>query len=397
MSITSYATALTEFLQSNPTSTVTEFSEPSSCVGIKNLWGDESIAIELNDDNIINALNNVVLPERYTAIWHKNTNRFEIIFTAYELNEVYSSLPGRHFSFVYQNKEYACKFDKSSSELLTIASHFFTVGPITLSLHRNLGSFKKYSKLLEEGRSPGKAIPISFWIDGLHWDENVVLRLVSHLNFYMAYYDAASPLIAVHSPKAENIARQPQPRYLFEIFPNNIKAREIDDNILKYWEASRIGDPIRRFIYCYQIIEYAAVSAVEENIRKSIKKILLNPICADATNESTQRIIECVGESKLHDSQKIDNLIRESVDPLLIWREIENNISFYSKPIIFDGGFSLDPIARSGWNFDDFKVSGLTAVSSALRRIFICAKTHQKCAITRQRPKNNASYRAYHR
>jgi hypothetical protein len=132
---------------------------------------------------------------------------------------------------------------------------------------------------------------------------------------------------------------------------------------------SRSGDPIRRFLYCYQIIEYAAVSAVEENIRKSIKKILLNPMVVDAASESTQRIIEFVGESKVHDSQKIDNLIRESVNPLLIWREIENNISFYSKQIVFDGGFSLDPIARSGWNFEDFKVSGLTAVSSALRRI----------------------------
>jgi hypothetical protein len=234
--------AIAEFLQSNPTSAVAAFSEPSACIGIKNPWGDESIAIELNDDKIISVLNNVVLPERYTAIWHKNTNRFEIIFTASELNEPYSCLPERKFIFVYQNKEYTCTFDKSSNELLTIASHFFAVGPITLSLHRNLGSFKNYSKLLEEGRSPGKAIPISFWIDGLHWDENVVLRLVNHLNFYMAYYDTASPLIAVHSPKAENIARQPQPRYLFEIFPNNINVREIDDNILKYWEASRAAD-----------------------------------------------------------------------------------------------------------------------------------------------------------
>lgn len=369
MSIDTHKTALAEFLANNPASSVAEFGEPHPCIGVKTPWGDESIALDLTDGELTGVLNGLILPERYTAIWHTKTKRFEVIFTAYELNPIYSTLPDRSFHFLHHNKDYTCTFGVSSDELLSISSKFFAAGPITASIHRNLDSFRGYYARKEKGQPLGTAQPISFWIDGIDWHEDLVLDLVNHLNFYMSYFDAASPMIAVHSPIAENIARQPQARYLFEVFPSSIKARAIDDNLLKYWEAARSGDPAGRFLYCYQIIEYCSIWYVEDNIRKSIKKTLLNPMGVDAADISVQRVIECVSETKLHDSQKVDNMIREIVDPSLIWREIENNIDFFSRKLAFDGGFSLDPIVKQGWKFDDFEVNGLMAVSGALRRI----------------------------
>lgn len=362
---------LAEFLKANPGSSVAEIDTPQKGLAIKLPWGDESISIQIpNDaDALVEALNKVYLPERFTAIWHRDSKFFEIIFTAYPLPR---DILERSFKLKHQRRVYQCEYSESSSRLLLIAENYLQESAPTNTSFRNLGSFKGYvlaKKGVEGAPKIPDAKPISFWIKEVDWDDDHVLNLAMHINFYMTYYDNSSPIILVHSPKSENIARQPQTRYRFGSFPKQITTSFLDDNLYHFWAASRTGDPIRRFLYCYQILEYAAYYYLEETVKQSIRMVLAAPNASDNLNNVVQQVLEAVGESKVAEAQKMEGLLRQIIDPRVIWKEIEIDPGFFHAPMTFDGGFVVQPLAKPGWTADDFASAWLPLFPHTLRGI----------------------------
>ena len=365
---------LARFLAANPHSSV-GYTKDKELV-VKAPWGEDALAISLTpkSNEIISVLNAVVLPERFTAIWHTDTEMFEIIYTAYPLVAAEAVVKTRSFEFVHDGKRYECSFGRSSERLLRIAEHYTTVAP-SLTSFRNLPSFRRYITSHAKGSSippmppmPG-AEPVSFWIRGLKWNEDVALALVNHLNFYMTYYDSQSPVILVHAPRQENVAAQPQQRFRFGNFPKKISAKKLDDNLRHFWEASRRGDPVRRFLYSYQILEYAAFYYVEESIQKTIRKLLSAPNATDNIDRVTSQLIEACSESKLSDPQKIEALLRETVDPKLIWQDLALNTKFFSESTKFDGGFASAPLVKKDWTEADYVVNWVPAFAGTIRSI----------------------------
>lgn len=144
-------------------------------------------------------------------------------------------------------------------------------------------------------------------------------------------------------------------------------SRQIDNNLLAFWQASKLGDPSRRFLYSYQIIEYCSFGYIEECVRSAVKKALSSPTAFDNIDSTTTKILECLAPSQMHHAQKIDALLRHAVNPDLIFREIKLNIDFFTKKIQFEGGYVLEPIVKDTWKEDDFRVNGILALSKALR------------------------------
>jgi hypothetical protein len=133
--------ALANFLEANTKSAVIKTSGDKGVLVVQTPWGDSSILLRLPDDPaaLIDALNNLLLPERFTALWHKDTNDIEFIYTAYPLNGTQWDVRERKFNFTFRGKEYRCEFARSSDRLLTIAENSMFVGPSN-SEHRNLPS-----------------------------------------------------------------------------------------------------------------------------------------------------------------------------------------------------------------------------------------------------------------
>lgn len=201
------------------------------------------------------------------------------------------------------------------------------------------------------------------------WNDDVAVELAHHLNFYMTYFDNATPYIIIHTPESETASSQEVTRFPFGTFPATINARALDENLIQFWIASREGDPVRRYIYNYQIIEYAATYHIEENVRRAIRRSIAAPNAQENIDKITQQIVDAMGETKLQDPQKIEALIKQVVDPALIWAEIDKNVAFFSQPTTFEGGFVLQSIARVGWSLDDFKVGWCPAFPNAIRLI----------------------------
>jgi hypothetical protein len=131
--LTSARKALKEFLTDNPSASIVEVARGKVVSRrIKEPWGDTSFSLRVPDEigPFAAALNNVKLPNRLSAIWHKDTHDLEVIWTAHNLPKSQVEVAGRSFNFNFKGNAHVCEFGLSSERLLIIAKE---TNPITMS------------------------------------------------------------------------------------------------------------------------------------------------------------------------------------------------------------------------------------------------------------------------
>lgn len=365
---------LRPFLDAHPYSTVDEIgSEEGKQLGIKKPWGDDALVIFLpNDlDAIADALNNLYLPERFTAIWHRDTKELEVIWQAFPLPPAFEKVKNRRFQFNLGSVEYDCQFDRSSDRLLLIAEYAMPVA-MSATSHRNLSSYHTYVSRQQSGNDSGSPAPLSgeplsFWVRTLEWDEDRVLSLVRHLNFYMTFYDNRAPRILIHAFNEE--AARPRTRYIIGEFPQRIDAREIEDDLLVLWDASREGDAARSFIYLYRIIEYTSHAHVDRAARTEVQKLLSAPHALSDISRLADEVIAATLTSKFEDPQRLSMFLNDVVNPDLVWREIDQNRPAFSEDLSFDGGFLLKRLISEDATESTFRPNGLDTFATRARSI----------------------------
>ncbi|MCJ2012760.1 hypothetical protein [Methylobacterium sp. J-076] len=369
-------TSLRVFLEDNPKSSVEIISDPEhgNSLRIVNPWGDESIStyIPADPDRLFNALNSVVLPERYSAIYHKDTKDIEIIFTAFPLGSGREDLPARKFTFIHRGQELTCEYAPASERLLAIAKYTVPVAQ-SATQYRGIYSFNMLENI---GESDGledadfeMGLPVCFWIRTIDWDESRILALMRELNFYMYYYDRKSPIISIHSPKIESSAGQPRPRFRDGKFPGIISSRELDEHLLRFWSASITGDPASRFLYSFRIIEYASVLYLESGAKDKVRRFLSSPSALDDIDKLTESVLSIVQSTNLDPPVKFEALIKDVVPADILWTELNRNKSSFDKTSTFDGGFSVEPLMKDIKDAKGFGPNGMTAFAKRLRDI----------------------------
>jgi hypothetical protein len=364
---------LGNFLALNPASNIEEVDTPDGKrIAIVNPWGDSSLVISVPTENqeFIDLMNQLRLPERFTAIWHSDTKAFEVIYTAYFLVGDQADVQSRKFVFQHTGKEYSCEFARSSDRLLRIAEYAQLVAESTTGW-RNLLSFRAFVRTAradKEANDSRFGVPTSFWVRDVDWNEDEVLDLVHHLNFFMSYYDARSPTILVHFPTS-GVRHAPRTRYTLDNFPSHIASLPVDLNLIYLWLASRTGDAARRFLYSYRIIEYVSFSYVERQIRDNLQRLLQAPHALANLAQITEDVILAVQDSSLHDTQKIESVVRDAVSSRLIWRELQINIDVFATRIEFDGGYVQEAITTIGKQETEFGPNDVSAFAKAIREI----------------------------
>lgn len=362
---------LMPFLEAHPYSSLSTIKTPVETPVILSPWGDDSLTLHIDPSSaaVLDTLNAVVLPERLSAIYHRETKRLEFIYTAFEIKP---QLAGRKFRFEHEGSTFECGFERCSDALLTLAEIIRPTNKPTITDYRNMipiGIYvakQKNNALYEDIPTTH---PTSFWVHPVAWDEAYVVSLAQHLNFYMAYYDTKSPIVLFHTTKSEGISVQPQEQFRHGFFPANIKARSIDEELLHFWHASRQGDPARRYIYNYQILEYISHHILEAEIRSRMRKALSSPHVLDDLDGLVDSMLDASMSSKMYDTQKVEHLLRKAVDPKIVWAEVERNIDLFSVSTIFDNGFEIRPLTKAGWSDSDFAMGWPAQFAKTLREI----------------------------
>lgn len=382
------------FLKANTSATLEEHEFiQGKRPAIKTPWGDESLVLDIGPQakHLAEVLEQVYLPERFTAIWHRDTKDLEIIWTASELADPWKELGKRKFDFVRGGHTYVCEFSISSVRLITIAAHFV---PLTSSgtNHRNLFSYRMWAedaskevkkdqeKEKEDEKSKNRGIPRSFWIRGIEWNEDEILDTVRHLNFYMTYYDHLSPQIVVHAPKTE-AAMERRSRYIHGTFPSKLDSKQLDDFMLLTWAASQEGDAARRFLYAYRAIEFASFSYLESNIRSEVRRLLSVPHALDNIRDIADAVATTLQKSKWDDVAKFTAVVTDVVDSKLIWKEINRNIGAFTQETRFEGGFVLPRLLAPGCREEDLSMHQFGRVLRDIRNALAHGKDQKSAAV----------------
>ncbi len=369
--------ALASFLTANPYSSVAlDNIEPNNLI-IENPWGDQSVELfvqrtEIYSSKLVDALNNVVLPERYIAIYHTDLRSLEVIWTAAPLSDRFSGVFGRSFEFNFENKAHYCKFANSSERLLNIAIQS-RPAKSTDTNYRHLSSFARYAGLRKDGNGDEKKYsetgPISFWIDNVELTPELD-TLVSNLNFYLKYYDFNSPIILVHDAvKTSNLSKG---RYIKGSFPNKITSKTLDENLLSFWNFTgreTNQNPMISFILYYRLIEYAAYHYMDYKIKLKLKKIICAPDFVADSPATLEKIVGVFGPTALEEIGRFRALIRDCVSPSVLWPDVKANLSFFATDTVFDGGFVVKAFVNNKETEQSFDHTRVFSFAETIRKI----------------------------
>ena len=335
-------------------------------------WGEEAIEIPVrtDDEELLESLNAVRLPPRFTAIWHEDSKELEVIFTVLRGED---DLLARKFEFRYKGCSYHCSFGPASLRLRAIARTARPSGSGWSSDLRNLQPFYRFEHLLEELPDvdyvkSGK--PTSFWIRGIgNYDDDRIEEVVRNLNFHMSYFDWHTPTIiiheeAVHAEKADNLHPS-----LGTHFPDYLSGQDIDQHLLILWENARRGDPLLRFIHYYQILEYAGFYHVKDKVRREIERSIVAPDAVARPDRVAQQILDAIAAERRSDETKINEMIAECVDLQEMWLVLKGSLADFSEAVELEGGFMLPQLVGLEVSYEDFAQSWNRQFPPALHQV----------------------------
>ena len=222
---------------------------------------------------------------------------------------------------------------------------------------------------IEEEPTAAGMVPISFYVSGFRtYDKDVIEEVSKYLNFFMQYYDRDSPYILIHSfaELSKELA------FLERIeggFPNTISTRRKDPFLMDLiLAASRVGSRLQ-FIYCYQLLEYAAFYYVNDEIRRELTHIVSAPDIHSDPEKYVARVLETTSDIRLDDEAKVDRLIKTTCKPEVIYKEIEQNKSYFSNKQEFEGGFTVEPFISGDTTLESFRPMWHSKIAVTLRFI----------------------------
>lgn len=362
------SSVLSKFLSQNPQA---EIKPEKDKIYIEKPWGtkDTKITVTANDDELINALNNVILTTKYDAIIHVDTNVIEFMFRYVDpLADEYKDLIERKFTAYYEGARLDCHYGEPSDRLFKIAkaSEKLPSPPEERSVPQirafidvqNLENAPKVVKDFFKDK-----IPRNFFIKfGKPHNELDLDKIFKHLNFIASYYDRESPFIKLNVKQVEDPTANKAIRYCEEKFPDQIIIHPVDDILLQLIETGRKSEPRFAFIYYYQVLEYAAYYYVEEKIKNKVRSLLKDPTIISCGDEKFADFFGLLTDSNHSEERKMQKVVEENCDPKAIWNEIENDKDFFCSSHAFEGGFQFRKLIDATSSYETWKINGLAAL-----------------------------------
>ena len=352
------------------------FENKRKYLTIKNLWNDSSFQIVIDKTtNNVEKLSDTVYLEELIAIYHKSDERLEFIYTPVDAEE---NLHKRRFDFNYLGKTYKCYFGPSSESLEIISKGFQPLTPSEKSNYRNLREYNdffsssKQSAYVKEYFKGKKAI--SFYVKGkLNHLKNDFAHLIKSINFYLTYYDRETPTIIILQ-KESNKDEHKTPCYsLFDTFPEVINAKSIETTILDILHTAHKTEDIRlQFIFYFQILEYCSYYYLESNIKQKLFNILKRPDININANEYSKNIIEDLQDhlsKHREDAKKMEKTISTFCEINDIKLELTENIDYFCKDIIFEGGFKISKLFNDKEGLKTITDNTLITIRSNIEKI----------------------------
>lgn len=338
---------------------------------------DARLKSTVDDQVFIGDLNNISLSAKYDAVFHNDANRVEFVYSYLDpLAESNKDLIDRNFDVYFEGKKYKCYFAEPTERLLRIAKCFERLPSDTaVKSIPQIIPFKDAQHLEDfnervRGYFNGK-VPRCFFVES---DERVTPLvtegLAKHINFIMSYYDRNSPLIEIKQDPDDGKIKNKKPiRYIEGEFPETLLIQPIDDIVLKLIEVAKTSQARFSFLYYYQVFEYAGYYYIDESAKRSLRNFLKDPALINCGEDKVSELFTIFSDINHNDDVKMKKVISEHCDPVVVWKEIENDKEFFSDEHVFDGGFVLAPLISSDTTENSWKAMWMPKLYDHLTRI----------------------------
>ena len=185
----------------------------------------------------------------------------------------------------------------------------------------------------------------------------------------MQYYDRQTPSILIHSPNC--LLEEPfkQLQFISPDFPAKIASNLKDSFLLDLALAAHQAETRLQFLYYYQVLEYAAFYFLDYEVRNKLLKIIATPDIHSDPEKYLSRLFDAMTDIKQSDEAKIVKVVETLCLPEIIWKEIENNLPFFSKRQEFAGGFVIEPFISENITLETFTNMWIPKTPDSLRKI----------------------------
>lgn len=359
-----------------------KLSIEGECLVIQNPWGSNEcrISFSLSDTIDIGQLNTLIFPTQLNAIIHIDTNEIEFIY-GYLLpdEEPTKSHINRSFNIHFEGQRFGCRFAEPTDLLLKIAKRTRWLptepGEMVVSQLRAFRDFQRLDKLPDRAREYfGKRVPRNFFLKADKPIQSLALDdIAHHINFIMYYYDRRSPIIDIRQESGTKHSEKSLPmRFCEGSFPSSMVLNRIDDLILQLITVARGTNARFAFIYYYQVIEYAGFYFMDERVRKTLKRVLKDPLMINCPNDKIQELFSVFCDTAQNDESRMKKVIEECCDPKVLWLDIVNDKVFFSKAVDYDGGFSLSPLISQDTTEDSWVSMWMPKLFDQITKIRNC-------------------------
>lgn len=348
-----------------------EIKAPVGEYELLNTWNDRSLSFKFKKRQNLTSLLHIKFPEQLVAIYNTELKRLEFIFTAVEKD---SKLKDRKFDFLFKGNNFECSFGPISESLKLLAISFKEKTADSSTDYRHFRFLRDiHTKTFLKDYFKDHLI-LSFFIEGNF--ENIDFDFISlskSLNFYMSYFDRVTPKIIIHAKNYEEENHNKACYYeLFDTFPKQIKAVNIDSTLLDTFMVANLTENIRlKFIFYFQILEYASYYYLDSRIQNRILQTFKNPSIYDRPEDFSKSLIEELKDhfSQKDDSIKLEKTITENVTIEDIRNEISENKEFFSQDLEFEGGLKINKILKDAKSVDSLKDDDLILIKKNIEKI----------------------------
>lgn len=327
---------------------------PKSKVKLLKLWDNDEIYIEEKNKDKMKWL---TFPSELLAVLHPN----KIEFIYLRMLSKTDKLRDRSFDFIYLWRTFHCAFVPTSPKL----SKLLKCIRIPIDPTRDLTDYwiyynnkdHSYDAILQDRE------PYSFVVNWNFKDINII-DLSKSLNFYMSFFDRKNPrLVFIEPNKTWQKYIMPCLFAKNEIFNTSISWNVINPVLIDISEAASEATSVRlKYIFYFQILEYAWYYFLANDINNELQNILCNPDISFNSLEYSKIIIEKIRDNvNVKDSDKMAKAVKRYVTFDDIYHEISCNIDYFSQDINFDWWFEIKAIL-------DDKVSKMLDSSDSVKK-----------------------------
>ena len=178
-----------------------------------------------------------------------------------------------------------------------------------------------------------------------------------------------SPWILIHPAVSEDVAPVKELQFIEMHFPTKISTCRKNPFLLDLAMAAHMAEGRLSFLYYYQVLEYTAFYYVYSDVRREMLRVITMPDIHANPDRYISKLLDAMADTRQSDEAKLNKIVETRCSPEIVWKELQQNLSYFSKRQEFEGGFVIEPFISEDMTLESFSTTWVPKMPDTLRKI----------------------------